>query len=236
MKMMRLQLLLTIGCLFSPLAVYADVAPMAFVGCRASNVPPSKEFCRGELTNSIQRQCDNQSISILALGARRGNNCPDMRNCRSMEELVGMANANLNTMTPRNLSGFWTVTAKLSRNKIGPPAQETVKQQLDTILDYTLEDIQRFGCRDVAQTTLGIAKIVKNTNDQRNHSKNRVYHPVFIGNGGERKDLIFSKLAAGSMPILSQFDPRHLSNLIYAFGLAKYNNFKSPQGNTHSSP
>ena len=54
---------------------------------------------------------------------------------------------------------------------------------------------------------------------------------MFIGNNNENKHFVFDCMAQASESLLREFNPRDLSNLIYAFGLAKYN-FQYQDGST----
>jgi hypothetical protein len=50
-----------------------------------------------------------------------------------------------------------------------------------------------------------------------------ILHNLLIGGGNlEKKRCILNEIAVHATPILSKFDARHLSNLIYSFGLAGY--------------
>ncbi len=74
----------------------------------------------------------------------------------------------------------------------------------------------------MAQTTIGLAKVTKDVSSVAKKSyyvgsAHRVLNNLLVGN----KENIFNGLARALIPILEDFDARHLSNLIYAFGLAK---------------
>jgi hypothetical protein len=101
-----------------------------------------------------------------------------------------------------------------------------MKEQLDTILCNTLENIEAFDFRDIATTALGLAKIVKHVGPFSRKkpptgSPHQILHDLLIGVNSENKQFIFGKIAMLSTPILSDFDARSLSNFIYAYGLAE---------------
>jgi hypothetical protein len=88
--------------------------------------------------------------------------------------------------------------------------------------------MEAFDFRNIATTALGLAKIVKQVGPFRGKkpptgtgSPHQVLHDLLIGVNSENKQLIFGKIAISSIPILSNFDARHLSNFIYAYGLAE---------------
>jgi hypothetical protein len=88
-----------------------------------------------------------------------------------------------------------------------------------------MESIGHFSGRNLATTTLGLAKVMKEveSHGQRSNasSLHRRLHTLLIGINSENKQFILDKVAKASVMILSQFDARHLSNLIYSFGLAE---------------
>ena len=144
-----------------------------------------------------------------------------------MEEVIQIAHRYLDVATHRNLSAFWAEVPHLIHQGKYWRAErdEQIKQQLDAILSHTLRDIKAFGYRDLAQTTLGIAKIVQNIDAGRRITKGsprHILHNIFIGNNSQKKEYIFGCMAEASRPILAEFRARELSNLIYAFGLVEY--------------
>ena len=149
------------------------------------------------------------------------------RDCRRLDEAVKMMYDYLPNANDRNLSAFWSAVPRLlgSERNI-----EQMNHQLDYILDHTLEEIHSFGYRDLAQTALAFAKIVKSVGMRvpPPGTPHRLMYDRFIDINGRKKDLIFNAVASRSMEILDQFDERHLSNLIYANGLVRH--FKTEDG------
>ncbi|KAL7531199.1 hypothetical protein ACHAXR_003895, partial [Thalassiosira sp. AJA248-18] len=178
--------------------------------------------------------------------SRRRQRIPRMSDCQTLEEATKATYEHLHILSPRDMAAFWTVVPKLLQkgDRRHPPNKQEKKggrneheqqmlHQFDTILAHTLEAINTFGYRDLAQTTLGFAKIVKRVQGKRlrRNSPQRILQFVFIGKSVEYKQSIFGCLAKASMPVLSEFEPRELSNVIYAFGLAEYNS-KFEDGST----
>jgi len=137
-----------------------------------------------------------------------------------------MAYEHKDSMSPRGMSAYWTLVSKLLKKSRFEKVQniEQMNHQLEDILGYTLQDINSFGYRDLATVAIGLAKIVKNVSGSdgkrlpRYGSPQRVLHDLIVG----EKEFIFKVLAEPSMSVLHKFDARHLSNLIYAYGLAEY--------------
>jgi hypothetical protein len=154
-----------------------------------------------------------------------------MRECKTIEELSQLAHDHLDVLSPRGKSAFWTLLPKLIQTRDGGPPRTNLrhvqmKEQLDTILCNTLENIEAFDFRDIATTALGMAKIVKHVGPFRQkkpltESPHQILHDLLIGVNSENKQIIFGKIAMLSIPILSDFDARSLSNFIYAYGLAE---------------
>jgi len=96
--------------------------------------------------------------------------------------------------------------------------------QMKQILAYTLKDITSFGYRELAQTSISLAKIIDMVSKRKRPqygSTEQIIQDVLIGNESKIKQFIFSEIAKASTTILHEFEPRHLSNLIYSYGLAQ---------------
>ncbi|KAL9186289.1 hypothetical protein ACHAXT_005527 [Thalassiosira profunda] len=143
-----------------------------------------------------------------------------------------MAHDNLNTFDDRSLSAFWTELSRhLRRRNIrlleGNPGQ------LDDILCHTLKVMQSkidsFSPRDLSQTAIALARVVKIIEDREDRqgglqkgSPHQLLHSVFIGDQSQYKQFIMKELALAAMPMREEFDAQGISNVIYAFGLARY--------------
>ncbi|KAL7548406.1 hypothetical protein ACHAWF_011695 [Thalassiosira exigua] len=160
--------------------------------------------------------------------SRRMNSRPRIRldDCASLGELIHKAHEHLEALSIRDIAAFWTEVSKFLRGRKQTSIQNSSGPQLKEILLRTLLRIGEFPFRDLTQTTLALAKIISQVENSggRIHkdSAHGLLHDRLIGNRAQHKQLIFEELVAASMPILHEFDERHLSNLIYAFGLAKY--------------
>lgn len=156
---------------------------------------------------------------------------PDMRQCNSVGELAQMAYEHLDVLSPRGKSAFWTILSKLLQNRGGRPSETNHKQcpiekQLDTLLRSTLDGMHAFDYRDIATTALCLAKIVIQVGPSRGKkhttgNPHQILHDRLIGVKSENKRFIFGEIAISSIPVLPKFEARHLSNLIYAYGLAE---------------
>jgi hypothetical protein len=101
-----------------------------------------------------------------------------------------------------------------------------VNEQLAEILCNTLENMKRYSYRDIATIAISLAKIMKQVESRGQRdaagSLHQTLHDLLIGGGNsESKRFIFREISMQAIPILSKFEARSLSNLIYSFGLAE---------------
>jgi hypothetical protein len=163
--------------------------------------------------------------SRWASSTRRSD--PDMRQCNTVYELVQMAYDHLDTISPRGIAAFWSLLVKHIKNHRGGNSRAQLNAQLDKILCNTLENMKRYSHIDISTVAISLAKIMKQVESRGQRSAtgslHRNLHDLLIGGGNsEKKRFIFSKIATHSTPILSNFDARSLSNLIYSYGHAEY--------------
>mmetsp|Transcript_31098 Transcript_31098/g.65629 ORF Transcript_31098/g.65629 Transcript_31098/m.65629 type:complete len:606 (+) Transcript_31098:219-2036(+) len=170
-------------------------------------------------------------------GVQRTTRDPDMRNCKTIEEVTQMAYDHVDNMSPRGVAAYWTLVSKfLQQRSRGPPTknaqsegdqtQQQMAHQFDSIFVRTLEGIESCGYRDLAQTTMGLGKIMKFAGNSGKRlpkgSPHQILHNHLVVNGTKNKQIIFDQIARASIPILHEFDARSLSNFIYAFAIADY--------------
>jgi hypothetical protein len=150
------------------------------------------------------------------------NQDPDMRQCNTIDELVQLAYDHLDNFSSRGIAAFWSLMVKHVHNQRGD-SREQLNKHLDAIIDSTMESIGHFSGRNLATTTLGLAKVMKQveSHGQRSDasSLHLCLHTLLIGINSENKQVILNKVAKTSAPILSEFDARCLSNLIYDWPL-----------------
>jgi len=166
-----------------------------------------------------------QTRYLSSRSTRRGRRYqdPDMRVCKSIEELTQMAHDHISTMSPRGMSAYWTLVSKLLNQRSNRPSNQ-LQMQMKQILAYTLKDITTFGYRDLAQTSISFAKIINKAQKRKRHhygTTEQIIQDVLIGKGSKIKQFIFTEITKASTPILHEFDARHLSNMIYSFGLVE---------------
>ena len=147
-----------------------------------------------------------------------------MSECRTLEEALNATYDNLDRLSPRDVSAFWAVVPKLLRG--GRYNHDQMKQmfhQFDVISTKSIKEIEKYEYRDLATLAISLAKIIDRVerSGNRKGTPQQILQEILIGNNSEIKQFIFNRLADASIPILYEFDIRSLSNLIYAFGLAK---------------
>jgi len=151
---------------------------------------------------------------------------PDMRQCNTIDDLIETAYDHLDTISPRGIAAFWFLLVKHVQNHRGGNSRFQLNKQLDAILCNTLENMKAYSYRDIATIAISSAKVMKQVESHGQRaatgSLQRILHTLLVGINSENKHYIFSEIAVHAVPILSEFDARHLSNLIYSFGLAEY--------------
>jgi len=153
---------------------------------------------------------------------------PRMSEMRSLEEALTATYDNLDILSPRDVSAFWAVVPKLLGGK-GPRTSNQQQQQhmfhqFDKISTKSIRDIDRYDPRDMSTLAISLAKIIDKISKRKRPTKgspHQILQEILIGNDSNIKQYIFREIASSSVPILNDFEPRHLSNFIYAFGLAK---------------
>jgi hypothetical protein len=163
-------------------------------------------------------------FSRCASSTRRSD--PDMRQCNTIHDLIETAYDHLDTISPRGIAAFWSLLVKHVRNHRGGKSRAQVNEQLAKILCNTLENMKGYSYRDIATIAISLAKIMKQVESRGQRaatcSLNQTLQDLLVGINSENKHYIFSEISMHATPILSKFDARHLSNLIYSFGHAEY--------------
>jgi len=150
-----------------------------------------------------------------------------MSEMRSLEEALTATYDNLDRLSPRDISAFWAVVPKFLGGR-GPRTnnqqQQHMFRQFDKISTKSIQDINQYGYRELATLAISLAKIIDKISKRKRPAKgspHQILQDILIDNESKIKQLIFREIASSSVPILHEFDARHLSNLIYAFGLAE---------------
>ena len=86
--------------------------------------------------------------------------------------------------------------------------------------------MRRYSHIDISTIAISLAKIMKQVESRGQRSATgslqRILHNLLVGINSERKQVIFDKVTKTSVLILSEFDARSLSNLIYSYRLSEY--------------
>jgi len=148
-----------------------------------------------------------------------------MSEMRSLEEALTATYDNLDRLSPRDISAFWAVVPKFLRGRgryrttNQQQQQEQMFHQFDLILTKSIQDIDHYGYRELATLAISLAKIIDKMSKRKGHPAEGSSHQVLQDLIGENKQFIFKEIASASVPVLYEFDARHIANLIYAFGL-----------------
>jgi hypothetical protein len=89
---------------------------------------------------------------------------PDMRQCKTIEELVHLAYSHVDYLSPRGKSAFWSLLVKHIQNQSGGGNTTRVQlsKHLDAILCNTMESMSyNFDGREIATIAISLAKLMK---------------------------------------------------------------------------
>ncbi len=144
---------------------------------------------------------------------------PMMKDLHTTEDVIVTAYEHLDFMNRRNISAFWTRILQLISKR--QPRQkltfDEMEHMLYAIFDNTTDEIEYCGARELTETTLGMAKIVKILREQgvkrREDSYRAILRSLLLSEGMAPNRELFQYLATASMGILNEFDARCLSNL-----------------------
>ena len=179
-------------------------------------------YCNNNLIQSQKRYRTTTSRQ-----QQRGR-IPRMSEMRSLEEALTATHDNLDRLSPRDVSAFWAVVPKFLGGRESTRTNEQQEQQmfhqLDKISTKSIQDIDRYDPRDMTTLAISLAKVIDKISKRKRPTKgspHQILQDVLIGKDSKIKQYIFREIASASVPILYDFDARHLSNLIYAYGLAE---------------
>jgi len=151
-----------------------------------------------------------------------------MSEMRSLEEALTTTYDNLDRLSPRDVSAFWAVVPKFlggrGLTRTNQQQQQHMFHQFDKISTASIQDIDQYGYRELATLAISLAKIIDKISKRKRPTKgssHQILQEILIGNESKIKQYIFRELASSSVPRLHEFDARHLSNFIYAFGLVE---------------
>ena len=144
---------------------------------------------------------------------------PMMKDFRTLDDVIGPYYNNLDTLTPRNLSAFWSGVPRLLRHQ---ERGVHLVPQLEAIFHKTADQIHSYGPRDLVATTLGFAKVIQALQMNKRGYVSGSYEGYLHGILIRQRDAVFSFLARTAVPILHQFEPRQISNLAYTYALLYY--------------
>ena len=145
-----------------------------------------------------------------------------------------MAHERLDELKPNNLASFWNRISQLVTQKyhnktntnqdFGRHHQRQNVDKIKALFGKTMRTMKDFGPKDLSQTTLGLAKIIRSLDNRRNQYINGAYeqtlHDILIGHNTDKKKEIFQSLANESRTKLSKLDARCLANITYAHAIA----------------
>jgi len=147
---------------------------------------------------------------------------PMMKEFNTLDDAIVPYYDNLEILTPRNLSAFWSAVPRLLRYQQHQERGVKLVPQLEAIFLKTADQIHSYGPRYLVATTLGFAKIIqalqRNKRRYGSGSYEEYLHSILIG----QRDAVFSFLARTAVNKLHLFKPRLLKDVAYAYALLEY--------------
>lgn len=142
----------------------------------------------------------------------------------SLHELLQTAIGRLGNISHSGIAAVWSkIPRLLSRHH--DMEELNLKQcefEISALLEHTMESMGRFGSKDLATVTLGMAKIVKSVKGgdaTRFNVYQQALHKVLLDVDVSDNSSIFRTLAKEANVNMDRFKPRELSNLAYAYAL-----------------
>ena len=121
-----------------------------------------------------------------------------MIDCMSLNEAVDAIYNNLDDVDASDIAAFWSRVTYLM-NKTQRVNPQDFRHKLEAITVRTLKGIQcSFGVRELAQTALGVSKVITQLGDSRKRhhrgGPREVLHNLLIGFNAKKERLCFNKL------------------------------------------
>jgi len=136
-------------------------------------------------------------------------------------KLADLARRSLDSMSNNDIAALWSLVPRLLHKRSGQDPK--VKENFMSVIDATVKKLDSFWSRDLATTSLGIAKTVKQVSRgdrYREDDPRQILRDLLVK---ESQYLpIFDSITSSAVGMLYSFDARCLSNLIYSCGLVEY--------------
>lgn len=173
---------------------------------------PPRHITR-HINNENQHSNSTQVTARRRIPQHQHSSFLNVKGCQSIEELIKLVSSK--GRLPPHYSAFWSRFPQLlATRRISAKPKQKVKQRLLGILVRTMSSINQFGTIDITATIHGIAKICEH--------RWPLLQGVVYDDNFKPKTKMFHRLAVASLPIITRFDTRHLSNLLHAFSLIDY--------------
>ena len=148
------------------------------------------------------------------------NRIPMVKDCRTLDDAIVPYYENLEILTPRNLSAFWAAVPRLLRYQ--KRGVNNLVSQLEAIFLKTADQIHSYEPRDLVTTILGFAKTIQALQRSKRGCGSGSYEGYLHGILIRQRDAVFSFLARTAVNKLDQIEPRHISNLAYAYAILEF--------------
>ena len=114
-----------------------------------------------------------------------------------MRELSQTAYEHLDLLLPGDTAAFWTEASKLVQRQTRKrflDENQNLAEQIDEILVHTLENIDGFNQKQIAQTTLAMAKITSNVENGESVHDAKVVAKEHTKLSRQHKKVIYARI------------------------------------------
>jgi len=150
----------------------------------------------------------------------RNYRIPNMKEFNTLDDAIEVYYNNLEIVTPRNLSSFWSAVPRLLKYQNN--GVNNLVPQLEAIFLKTADQIHSYGPQDLATTTLGFAKTIQALQRNKRGYSSGSYEGYLHGILIRQRDAVFSFLARTAVNKLNQFEPRYLKDLAYTYAILDF--------------
>ena len=156
------------------------------------------------------------------------------RACESVDDVLHLAMEHLDQLRPNQIAAVWSNLSRTLLKRRSHQQKHSDQRrykdeaaryelQLLDISQVTMDHLERMGPKEVTAITLAMAKMVQHIRKRKLDATQQALSNVLLDESSNLNESIFYELANHSSQILSNFEPRYLSNLAYAHALIEYN-------------
>eukprot|EP00956_Cyclotella_meneghiniana_P018513 scaffold30905_cov45-Cyclotella_meneghiniana.AAC.5 len=149
-----------------------------------------------------------------------------VRDCKSIDEILQTASKRIDDSLPVPIAAVWSGISRMITQQQFSKHRNIDIHNIQVLLRYTCDFLNKSKTKDLATVTLSIAKIVRSIREAHARRRVNIYHQalgsVLQDDNSKPDQRIFHALVRATDANLYQFDARSLSNTAYAYALLGY--------------